>query len=408
MNRGDLVRLRVDSLAFGGDAVARAGDGRVVFVSGGAVPGDELDAVVTEVRRGFARASVSRLITLSQARVTSRCPLSGTCGGCQWQEAALDAQRAAKQAIVERALGRLGAEVAPLVAAAPAWEYRTRARFTVGAGAVGYQARRSHEVVDVATCPLLHPALDRALAAARAALADQLPVGATISGLVGRDDRVQLALTGTGTRTGTGTIEALIGRAGIVGVLVDGRAIGASWIDTGEGDEPPFRAAADGFAQASAVGNRALRRLVAEAASAAGARVLELYAGDGNFTRDLAAVAASVLAVEGDARAAARLRDNVSAAAVRAEPAERAARRLADAGERFDLAVIDPPRAGARELAERLPRLAPRLVYVSCDPMTLARDAGALAAAGLRPRAAVPVDLMPHTYHVEVVATFAR
>jgi 23S rRNA (uracil1939-C5)-methyltransferase len=201
-------------------------------------------------------------------------------------------------------------------------------------------------------------------------------------------------------------VEKLIGEAGIVGAILDGDRVGAGEVDTADPGEPPFFAAADGFAQAGASGNRALRALVEELAGAAGARVLELHAGDGNFTRDLARVAKSVTAVEGDRRAVERLRRNAPAATALADSAERAARRLVDGKQRFDLVLIDPPRAGARELAPLLPRLAPRLVYVSCDPVTLGRDAAALAAAGLAPSRAVPLDLMPHTFHVETVCRF--
>jgi 23S rRNA (uracil1939-C5)-methyltransferase len=151
--------------------------------------------------------------------------------------------------------------------------------------------------------------------------------------------------------------------------------------------------------------------------------VLELFAGDGNFTRDLARVAAELTAVEGDRPAAARLRVNVglnvgsniernvtgpARVVVAAEAALPAVRRFERAGERFDLMVLDPPRAGAAEIAPLLPSLTDRIVYVSCDPMTLARDARALAERGLSPLRATPLDLMPQTSHVETVCVFRR
>jgi 23S rRNA (uracil1939-C5)-methyltransferase len=136
--------------------------------------------------------------------------------------------------------------------------------------------------------------------------------------------------------------------------------------------------------------------------------VLELHAGDGNFTRDLVGPARPVIAVESDAAAVARLRRNVPAAVAVVEPVERAAARLANAGERFDLVVLDPPRTGAPDLAPLLARLAPRVVYISCDPMTLARDAAALRTIGLAPTRARGIDLMPQTFHVETVCCFER
>jgi 23S rRNA (uracil1939-C5)-methyltransferase len=142
--------------------------------------------------------------------------------------------------------------------------------------------------------------------------------------------------------------------------------------------------------------------------------VLELYAGDGNFTVAIARRAA-VTAVEGDRAAAERLRENLRAAApaaawtVRAEPAGDAVRALARDGERFDAALIDPPRAGAAEALDGLAALAPaRIGFVSCDPMTLARDLARLATLGYAARRALPLDMMPHTAHVEVVCTVER
>jgi 23S rRNA (uracil1939-C5)-methyltransferase len=174
-------------------------------------------------------------------------------------------------------------------------------------------------------------------------------------------------------------------------------------------------ASAAEFAQANAEQNEVLRRLVLdEAQLKGGERVLELYAGGGNFTTALAA-RAHVTAVEGDRAAAARLRDNLRASApaenwiVRAESAEDAVARLAREEARFDVVVLDPPRAGAAGAVDAIVALEPsRIVYVSCDPMTLARDVARLGALGYAARRAQPIDLMPHTSHVEVVCTLER
>jgi 23S rRNA (uracil1939-C5)-methyltransferase len=168
--------------------------------------------------------------------------------------------------------------------------------------------------------------------------------------------------------------------------------------------------AAGGFQQANWAQNDRLRALVREAArdalgGAPGRRVLELYAGAGNFTRDLVTLAPSGVAVESDREAARRLRTLVPAGwTARAESAERVVRQFAAAGQRFDLVVLDPPRAGAAELIGQLPSLTERIVYVSCDPMTLARDLGQLTGRGW----AQPIDMMPHTSHVEVVVYWEK
>jgi 23S rRNA (uracil1939-C5)-methyltransferase len=409
------IELTLDSLAFGGEAVGRDAGGRVVFVAGGA-PGDRVIARVVDDKRNFVRAELVRVVAAGPARVDAPCPLIARCGGCPWQHVGVDAQLEAKQAIVARALGKSGARVEPIVRSAAALGYRTRARLTARNGALGFAGRRSHEVVDVERCLALEPALDAALALARRALGKAhgearggalgeahgstrggaalaaLGEDGTIAGLV-QDGVVELALT-SGRGADRARLEAvaaaLVGQGAIVRVTVD---------------DP--NAPAAGFAQANAAQNLVLRRLVSDAARAAGCTVLELYAGDGNFTQELAAVAPSGVAVEGDRPAAARLRERLRAHpswTVVAEPAARAVERLAAAEARFDVVVLDPPRAGAADLIARVPALLPaRLVYVSCDPMTLARDLATLGRYGYAARVAWPVDMMPQTWHVEVV-----
>jgi len=397
------LELVLDSLAFGGEAVGRDVGGRVVFVAGGA-PGDRVVVRVVEDKRKFARAELVRVVVPGAARVAAPCPIVDRCGGCPWQHVAYEAQLAAKQAIVERALHKLGTRVEPIVPSPAALGYRTRARMTARGGAIGFAGRRSHDIVDVERCLALDPVLDAAMQAARRALGALVGEEGAIAGLV-RDGAVELAVTsgrGADRARLTAAANALAGTAAIARVSVDD-------------DSAP----AAGFAQANDAQNETLRRLVRQEARADGLRVLELYAGDGNFTRDLAAVAASGVAVEGDRPAVTRLTRalrgmNVHSAAAPAwqafaEPAARAVERLIAAGERFGVVVLDPPRAGAADVVAHLAALGPeRIVYVSCDPMTLARDLATLARHGFSAGVAHPVDMMPQTWHVEVVAAVER
>lgn len=390
------VELTLDSLAFGGEAVGRDGDGRVVFVAGGA-PGDRVRVRLTEQKRKFARGELLEVLAPGRERVTPPCAIADRCGGCPWQHVSVTAQLAAKQSIVERALKSSGAAVEPIAPSPRSLGYRTRARMTARDGNVGFAARRSHDIVDVAFCPALDPELDRALQAARRSIGHQLGDEGLLAAALTRDSdgksRVHLALG-----PGHGADVAALKTAAAPLVGIDG-------IETVAFESAPF-------AQANAEQNETLRRLVREAARAEDLRVLELYAGDGNFTRDLAAVAKGGVAIEGDAAAVSRLRRNVVDARwqLRAEPVTRALEKLARAGERFDVIVLDPPRAGAGpEAIVALSRLqAERIVYVSCDPMTLARDLQTLAQNGYRAERAWPVDMMPHTFHVEVVCSIVR
>ncbi len=224
---------------------------------------------------------------------------------------------------------------------------------------IGYAARRSHHLVDVAACPQLEPALEAALGEIRAVLGKTLGGAGEIELLLGREGAIHIVLEGHDAPACADAAAALVGKAGILGVVLRSAAatvtLGVDLIDLGDGgDTAPFLAAADLFAQVSAPGNDALRRLVLAAAGPlSGLRVLELYAGSGNFTRDLAGEAAHVVAVE-DAPAPPRSPRATSpppaspnASSGVPGPAEDA---LA-ADEHFDVVVVDPPRAGLRASA---------------------------------------------------------
>jgi 23S rRNA (uracil1939-C5)-methyltransferase len=417
-------RLTIDTLAFGGDAVGRDDDGRVTFVPGGA-PGDAVVVELVEEHKGYARSRLLRVVSPGAARVTPPCPLvvaEPSCGGCQWQHVHPDAQRAAKAAIVERALRRTGAEIRPILSPSPATGWRRRARLRYRRGVLGIVARRSHVVVDVDRCLQLEPRLEAALAALRAVLLPRLGGGSgELELLVGGQGAVHVVIHGppaaaaetaeiAETRAAAAT---LVGRAGIAGIDVAGVDVGAPRIDLADDDGVPFWSRADVFAQASAPGNLALRALVREAAGElGGTSVLELHAGSGNFTRDLAAGAAQVVAVEQAGPATALLGPNLAARSLAAQVTivtAPVAEALAGAG-RPGLIVVDPPRTGlgpgeARAIAGLSPR---RVVYVSCDPETLARDLDVFMAAGYEVAWAQPVDLMPHTFHVETAVSLKR
>jgi 23S rRNA (uracil1939-C5)-methyltransferase len=427
--REERVTLRLDSLAFGGDAVGRDAGGRVVFVPAG-VPGDLVEVRIAEAKKSWARGEIVRLLEPGR-RVTPPCPLALECGGCPWMHVDVPAQLESKQQIVAHALGKSGVEVLPIVRAPETLGYRRRAKMTARGRALGFLARRSHRIVDVPRCPALDLRLDAAMQVARERMIGLLGEGGTLSGLVSHDGRVHLVVEcgpGAVSETVADHAAELAGHYGIVGVGVRSadtrRFYGEARLELDE----QLESSAAGFAQANAAQNEVLRRLVRAwtfEGMAEMPRVLELYAGDGNFTRDLVKQA-RVVAVEGEPEASARLVDNLRKIAprtkhgphttpsfdrwnVRAEPSEQAVRKLADAGEQFDVVVLDPPRAGAAECLDAMVRLQPsRIVYVSCDPMTLARDLVRLGDRGYRALRAQPVDMMPHTSHVEVVCVLER
>ena len=439
--------LALHELAAGGEAVGRLADGRVVFVPGGA-PGEEAAVALTAVHRTYARAQLLRVLSPSPDRVVPPCPLAASapapnqdapladaaCGGCPLMHVERAAQLRAKQEWVFRALRHSGAVVLPIQAPTSELGYRVRARLMVRQGQLSFASARSHRGVPIRRCVVLEPNLEAVLLGKGQAIAAALGEGGTLAGLLGGGQgtpavhlSVQLAPGGRigVVRTWLQRLlqEKHIGGAKLFAAMpADGsgeaEVFGEPAVNLAADGEPPLWAGADGFAQASAAGHHELPRLVAELVGAAAdggrwPRLIELYAGSGNFTRALQPLADHIVAIEGDAAAASRLRrllergSPASAAAVTvvAESAERALARLLREGERFDIAVLDPPRTGARSVLAALTRLAVRrVVYVSCDAMTLGRDLVELRAAGLRPRSVQPLDLMPHTAQVECVA----
>ena len=433
-----LTGLRIDSLAHGGAAVARAEDGRVVFVRGGC-PGDVLDADVTADKGRFLEADVAQVTEPSPERRKPPCPYFGDCGGCQWQHVSHSAQLAAKRLQVLDALTRIGrfedVQVGDVVVGEGPYGYRNRIELRVGAGAdgrplVGMTATGTDRLVPIDTCLLLPErarkapkALDGAIRylAGRSPLdidRVSLRVGARtrdiavdLWGAPGPFPRQAVAKTlGDALRTTTVT-RVLVKddaskRADLKVEVLSGKGY---WRERLGGFT--YRVSAPSFFQVNTALAERMVELVLEALQADGAdRVLDLYAGVGTFTLPLAEVAGEVVAIEGTGSAVRDLRNNLEEAETWAEvmPGD-AARALADVG-KFDLAVVDPPRAGMTSdaLAALVRTRAHRLCYVSCDPATLARDARALADAGYRLVSATPVDLFPQTWHIETIAVLER
>ena len=424
---GREIVVEIESLAPGGDAVGRqrpspgtaAGadpaEGRVTFVPF-AAPGELVRARLDREKGKVGWAELTAIERPGPDRVAPRCPLFGTCGGCQWQHVSTGAQHTAKRAIVSRALA---VEVPPVVAASAPYRYRDRAKLAVGAGgALGFRARRAHDVVDLAGaasavpesaavpngvpagCPLLGPELARALPALRA-LSPGLAAGVELEVQAGAEG-VHLNLVESDATSAAHARREVdrLAAAGVVGLALAGKpSFGLVEVDAAEPGSPRLALPAGGFAQVGRGANAALVAAVLEAAGPTLGTVQELYAGSGNFTRHLVGRAHAVYASDGDPVAVARGKRNAAGATWDRKP------QAIDA----DTVVLDPPREGAdRAHLAVAARARRRIVYVSCDPQTLGRDARALAASGFRLTSAVALDLMPQTFHVEVVATFDR
>jgi 23S rRNA (uracil1939-C5)-methyltransferase len=443
------IDVELTDLAYGGDAVGRY-EGRVLFVPGG-IPGERVRVDIVEERRGHARANLLEILRPAPERIEPAYPLLTDCG-CQWQHIAYPAQLTWKAHIVRQLLVRIGKQPDALVhptlgmpAGISPWEYRNIALFSIGPeNEVGFKFTESHEIQDLETCPLLHPALDMVYQRVRSKLLNyfgeslgEMIQGFTIRGAIG-------AVNASGTtavkavptllclhaRPGS-TIEApqqlahelMTTAPGIVGVIIErvggryGRVVAGQEFLTDAVLGRRFRVSADSFFQVNMVQTPVLvERAIAMLEPQRSDTILDGYSGVGLFSAFLASRAARVISIESqpsavmDARANATLNNQNNITALEGT-LERLLGQLYYRRERVDLALVDPPRAGCHPKALRaLQSLAPRAIcYVSCDPSTLARDIATLCASGrYRLVAAQPVDMFPQTYHIECIALLAH
>ena len=375
-----------EKMAAGGDAIAHLADGRVVFVDG-ALPGERVRVAVTTTKKDFAKGSVAEVLDASPSRVAPPCPaLAAGCGGCQWQHVAPEAQVGLKTAIVEEALRRTGRLEAPEVregGAVPAWAYRSTVRFAVAPdGRVGFRAGSSRRVVPVDGCPVAHPAIDAMVPGLRVRGAEEVTV------------RVSAA-------TGECTVLPSDPRARVQG-LPGGVAVGPEAVLHETVAGVSLRVSAASFFQSGPAAAELLVRTVREAAGDAlghGAS-LDAYGGIGLFAATLPLADATI--VESSRSACADARVNVPAAEVVCSGFEDWSPHP------VHLAVVDPARAGlgARGVEALVAAAPARVVLVSCDPVSLARDAALLTARGYGHRGSTVLDLFPNTPHVEVVTVF--
>ncbi|MCB2228967.1 MAG: TRAM domain-containing protein [Desulfarculaceae bacterium] len=426
MQRDQELVLEIEELASGGDGLAHGPDGRVVFVPG-ALGGERVRARLQQVKKDFARAELLEVEQASPDRVEPECPLYGRCGGCQLQHLAYPAQVRAKAAWVRRALSRLGDLPAVEEVASPSpWGWRHRVRLALSPQGPGFYAAGSNRVVPVEHCPVAAREVNLLLSG----------LAEVMTGSGGEHVSWLELLAGEGRGFVTCGLDAkrpfsnrwrkelrsLCRRAGATATRLHYQGL-EPWergpeegVDYYRQDDLTLSAYPGEFCQANFGANELLINLVLEAAAGAPlGDTLELYAGGGNFTLPLAQAGRTVLAVEGDPdshQSAEHLAEREGLAGLveqhQAEASEATAS-LAAQGEKFALALLDPPRTGAKEVMPFLVNLGPsRIVYISCHPAALARDAAVLLAAGYAMTRLWTVDLFPHTGHTEAVLVLDR
>jgi len=363
MQVGDELTVKPEKLVAGGESLSRV-DGVPVFAPN-LYPGDVAVVRLSEVKKGFARGAVVRLIEASGDRRAEPCPIADECGGCDWTSLRLDRQLVAKREILTESLRRIGrfdpAALPEIAVHASPLNYRLRSRLHRDGDAVGFYAIGSHRVVPLAReCEVVGVET-----AHRPMPGETWEVGEQ---LIADDEELMIRV-----------------------------------------DEFTYRLSTGAFFQVNRHLLGTMLRLVSAHASKSAERetAIDLYAGVGFFTLPLARLFTRVISVEGSPvshrYAKLNVPDNVTLVHA---PVESYVRRMPEA----DVIFLDPPRAGARqEVVEEVGRKARRIIcYLSCDPVTFARDAQRLSASGWRLTSLDLLDLFPNTHHVETLSSFER
>jgi 23S rRNA (uracil1939-C5)-methyltransferase len=404
--------LHLTNMAHGGDALGRH-EGKVIFVPY-AIPGEGALVEIVEDKGSYARAQLVEVLSPSPHRVDPPCPHFGPekCGGCQWQHIAYQAQLELKATVVGDQLARLGrlpdVPVNRTIPSASPWRYRNHVQFAVSDdGRLGFVATDGRRVESIEVCYLLHPLLEELFTA----LDLELPGLRRLSLRAGVNTGDQMILFETHDDEPPALESDL--PVSCVLLLSDGtpvNLIGNNYLAEVVAGRR-FRISATSFFQVNTAAAEELIRVVSEYLAPKGDEaLLDAYCGVGTFALSLADKVGHVIGIEEDAGAVADARLNVAELA-NVEFIEGSVEGLLpQLDRRIDLALLDPPRQGCKpEALTALIELAPRrIVYVSCDPATLARDAGRLADGGYQLLEVQPVDMFPQTYHIESVALFEK
>ena len=436
-------------MIYGGDGLARLpadehGRGKAAFLPFVLV-GEKIQAAISEQKPGFARAHAESIVEASPHRIQPACPYFSRCGGCHYQHAGYEHQlEIKKQILVEtlRRTAKLELSVDLQIHPSPPWNYRNRSRLqvrTVPGFKAGYFKAASHELLAVEECPISSLLINKGIAKLwQSGRARKVPNGVSeVEFFANADDSKMLIEVSTTAKAKRAVLrewaeEFAAAMSEIVGVVVFRETTKGSsktqekLVTTGadhlsyQTQKSSYRVSAGSFFQTNRYLTDELLRIVTEGQS--GEVAIDLYAGAGLFSTALCDIR-HIFSVESSQTSSADLSYNLSSNGVAVQATTEQYLAVVKKTGRFgtgailphisnkpDLAVVDPPRVG---LGERVARMlttlgAPRVIYVSCDPVTLARDLVVLLAGGYRIHQMHLVDLFPQTYHLETVVHLAR
>lgn len=354
-----MIPIHIDRLAYGGYGVGRV-EGKVYFVPYG-LPGDVLEVAVFRDQNRYAYASIEKIITPSPDRIQAPCSYFGNCGGCNWQHLPYEKQLFWKMAILKETLeriGRINTEVLPIIPSPKQFNYRNRIQLHVNrAGEIGFYKTHGQEIVSIDQCLIAEDAINGALENMDPRKIRQL----------GWD---------------------------------------VEFIYNHEKDEVHAEGGKGVFSQVNSEQNKALIKTVLQFLDGS-KKILELFAGSGNFSFPLAAQGATVTAIEQSPPTKIQTLGEIPRGSVHfiTGKVERVLKKMLTEKKTFDAVLMDPPRKGASLALKSVVTLGPqKIVYVSCFPPTLARDLKFFVDNGYRLEALQPVDMFPQTYHIESVA----
>ena len=453
INQGDILTVKIESLSNEGEGIAHAGEERFVLFVTDALPGEEAEVRVVTRKKSYGTAKVLKRLTTSKDRITPVCPSFGRCGGCQLQHLEAAAQLTLKEKTVRDALERIGGLQNPVVLPCEPSPrqlgYRNKASVPVqsqrGDGInAGFYKKRSHEIIPFRSCQVLDPELEKILSQLLNLLRAEGFRGIREGAKPAPNELLRHVVMRRGTFSGETLCAVITNRmptpaeltslkkiakkiptlGGLVcnintapGNFIWGHKtieVSGSSIMTEKLGKYTFTFEASSFFQ---VNSAQALKLYEYASSLALAykpeRILELYSGVGSLTAFLASQGAEVTAVESWLPAAKYIKTNSEQNGIKtikhfAAEAEEIAEKLSD--QHYDVIVVDPPRTGCDEkVINAIAKMAPaKIIYVSCNPATLARDTARLSALGYQLKSAKPFDMFPETGHVETVVLMSR
>lgn len=423
------MNITIEKLVYGGDGLSRLPEGKTVFTPF-VLPGEEVSATIVQEKSSFSRANADQILKPSPYRIQPTCPYFGTCGGCHYQHMGYTAQLENKRAILKETLlrnGKLEWKGEIVTHSGEPWGYRNRSRLKVRGGAdfaIGYHRMGSHELLPVKQCPISSPAINRVLTQVwELGEAGKVPTAITEIEFFADHADAKMALE-VYLAPDAPEMHEFAAALQAKAPAIKGIAFFAENTATEQGNEKPkytvgdatlpyqvgekiFRVSAGSFFQ---VNRYLIRDLVQTVVGDFHGKIaLDLYAGAGLFATHLSKRFDQVFAVESAPASATDLQANAVKNVVPVlSPAEGFLPRCINM--QPELVVVDPPRAGLGAKASQLLAAlrVKRIVYVSCDPATLARDTRLFLETGYHVEAVHMVDLFPQTFHIESVVTLAR